>query len=196
MGKINMPEKQFIHADEDVESVLRFADSIGLLLLPDMLEDKNARPRKPEELRAFSRGTIYLFRPEWVMDDIQMRLIDGGAYAGKYTVPPSTNFSPINLYFHGEMDIEGVHRLGIGGISFKRDWFHYKAHEIRLSPPEVEPMYKQVCKHLFSKIFVKGGVHRYYVCKQAAELAARIETLPPFDYIPWPPPNLNKTSRR
>ena len=86
--------------------------------------------------------------------------------------------------------------LGIGSVSFQREWLHRKAHEMRLTPPEVEPMYKQVYKHLLSRIFVKGGVHRYYVCKHAAELAARIETRPPYDYIPWPPPDLNKKSRR
>ena len=62
----------------------------------------------------------------------------------------------------------------------------------RLTPPEVEPMYKLVCKHLLSKIGVSVGGRRYHVCKQAAELAARMETLPPFDYIPWPPPDLHK----
>jgi len=191
-----MPEKHLIHAREDVESVLRFADSIGLLLLPDTLEDKNARPRKPEELRSFSHGTIYLFQPEWVEDGIHVRLIDGGADAGKYDVPPGVNFSPIKLYFHGDEDIAGVRRLGIGGISFKREYLHRESHEMRLTPLEVEPMYKLVCKHLLSKIAVSVGGRRYHVCKQAAELAARIPTLPPFDYSPWPPSDLHKKSRR
>ncbi len=62
MGKVNMG-KEFIHAREDIESALRFADSVGLLLLvPKYLEYKEVRPRKPEELGSFSGGTILLFR--------------------------------------------------------------------------------------------------------------------------------------
>jgi hypothetical protein len=33
MGKMNMA-KGFIHAQEDIDNIVRFADSIGLLLLP------------------------------------------------------------------------------------------------------------------------------------------------------------------
>ena len=187
-----MPHKRIIHANEDIESILRYADSVGLVLLPQDLENDNVQPWKVDELRLFSRGTILLFRPEWVVDDIQLNPIDAGPRAGKYTVRASINMSAISLYFHGEMDIDGVHRLGIGSVSFQREWLHDKAHEMRLSPPDVEHVYKEVCKHLLSRISVRGGRHRYYVCKQAAELAARIPTRPPFDYIPWPPPDLNK----
>ena len=187
-----MPYKRIIHTNEDTQSVLRFADSIGLLLLPDILEDDDARPRKPEELEWFSRGVIHLFRPEWVEGGVQVRLIDGGADVGKYHVCAGINLSTIELSFSGDKDIAGVRRLGPGVISFKREWLHDKAHEMRPAPPDVEQVYKQVCKHLLSRIFVKGGGHRYYVCKHAAELAARMETRPPFDYIPWPPPDLHK----
>ena len=188
-----MPGKDYIiHAREDIESILRFADSIGLVLLPQDLENDNVRPWKVDELRLFSRGTILLFRPEWVVDEIQLNPIKRGVDAGTYTVRAGINFPPISLYFSGDEDIAGVRRLGDGSVSFKREWLHDKAHEMRPTPPEVEQDYKQVCKHLLSKIVVKAGVHRYHVCKQAAELAARIPTRPPFDYIPWPPPDLNK----
>lgn len=190
-----MPDKRIIHAREDIESVLRFADSIGLLLLPDILEENEARPRTPEEFQPFSGGVIHLFRSEWVVGGTQVMLIDAGANAGKYFVRAGINFPPISFYFSGDEDIAGIRRLGSGQVSFKREWLHDKAHEMRLSPPEVEQDYKQVCKHLLSKIVVKAGVHRYHICKQAAELAARIPTRPPFDYIPWPPPDLNKISR-
>ena len=187
-----MPDKRIIHAREDVESILRFADSIGLLLLPDILEENEARPRKPEAFQPFSGVSIHLYRPEWVVDGIQVMLIDGGPRAGKHFVRAGINFPPISLYFSGDEDIAGVRRLGIGSVSFQREWLHDKAHEMRLSPPDVEQVYKEVCKHLLSRISVRAGVHHYHVCKQAAELAARIPTRPPFDYIPWPPPDLNK----
>ena len=185
--------REFIHAREDMESIFRFADSIGLLLLvPQYLEDKEVRPKKPDELRSFSGGSIHLVRPEWVVDDIEVMLLDAGPNAGKYVVRTNINFSSIKLYFQGDEDVAGVRRLGGGGISFAREWLHRKAHEMRLSPPEVAQTYKDVSKHLLSKVVVRAGVHHYHVCKQAAELAARIPTRPPFDYIPWPPPDLNK----
>lgn len=191
-----MPDKDFIHAREDVESVLRFADSLGLLMLPvELGREVEPRPRKPEELQSFSRGQVLLYRPDWVMDGIQVNRAERGVFAGTYSVRSGTNFSPVKLYFQGDEDIGGIRRLGDGLISFKREWLHDKAHEMRPAPPEVEHVYKQICKYMLSKIVVRGGVHRYHVCKQAAELAARMETLPPYDYIPWPPPNLAKKVR-
>lgn len=196
MGKVNMG-KEFIHAREDMDSIFRFADSIGLLLLvPKYLENKEVRPKKPEELGAFSGGEILFYRPEWVFDEFEVMFLDAGISAGKYVVRTTINFSAISLYFQGDEDVAGVRRLGDGHISYNREWLHDKAHEMRLSPPEVAQVYKQVCKHLFSKVSVRGGVHLYHVRKQAAEVAARCETLPPFDYIPWPPPELKTTSRR
>jgi len=189
--------KEFIHAREDMGSVFHFAESVGLLLLvPKYLEDKEVRPKKPEELTAFSVGEILLYRPEWVFDDFKVMLLDAGLSAGKYVVCSGINMSAISLSFSGVEDIGGVRRLGGGYVSYKREWLHDKTREMRLSPPEVAQVYKQVCKHLFSKIVVRAGVHHYHVCKQAAELAARIPTRPPFDFIPWPPSDLHKKSRR
>lgn len=186
-----MPEKKIIHVRQDVDDVLWFADSIGLHLLPDRLENEDVRPWQPEAFRSLELGTIYIFRPEWVEDTLQPMLIESGAYAGTYVVR-GTNFSRIDLSFSREKDIDGVCRLSPGSISFKRDFLHEKSHEMHLSPPEVEQTYKQLCKHMFSKISVRGGVHKYHVCKEAAELATRIPTRPPFDYIPWPPPDLKE----
>lgn len=185
--------KEFIHAREDVENILHWADSIGLLLLPVELGYVNdARPRALDALRSFSDGSILLFRPEWAMDDIQVRRQTAGILAGTYSVQPSFNLSAIKLSFQGDEDIRGVRRLGGGYVSFNSEWLHDKSSEMRPSPPEVAQTYKQICKQLFSKISVRGGVHNYHVCKEAAALAARIPTRPPFDYIPWPPPDLHE----
>lgn len=69
--------------------------------------------------------------------------IDGGANAGKYFVRAGINMSAITLSFHDDEDIAGGRRLGSGGISFKREWLHYEAHEMRPTPPEVEQDYKR-----------------------------------------------------
>lgn len=195
LGKINMPEKRYIHAHEDIEGVVRFADSIGLLVLPQKLEEEDSRPWLPQRLRSFLGGTLLLYRPQWVTDAIKVIRITGGAFAGTYTVCPSINLSAIDLYFSGDNDIEGIRSLGVGSISFKREWLHKEAHEMRPSPPDVEVAYKQVCKHLLSNVVARGGVHRYHVCKEAVALAARSPTRPPFDYIEWPPPDLHKKRR-
>jgi hypothetical protein len=195
MGKIDMG-KEFIHAHEDIDKILHWADSIGLLLLPERLEDNDCQPKRPEEFRSFPRVTILLFRREWIVDAIELHRISGGINVGKYFVRTNINFAAISLSFDGDEDVAGVRRLGGGDISYGREWLHAKTHEMRLSPPDVAQTYKQVCKHLFSKISVRGGVHNYHVCKEAAELATRIPTRPPFDYIPWPPPGLDKLSKR
>lgn len=189
--------KEFIYAREDVASVLNFSESIGLLLLPEKLgTDNDTRPRKPAEFQSFPGGTILFFRPEWVMDDLEVMRYDSGVFAGTYTVRTNVNFSSISLYISGDTDIAGQRRLGGGYVSSAHEWLDWQAHEMRPSPPEVAQTYKQVCKHLFSKISVRGGVHNYHVCKEAAELATRIPTRPPFDYIPWPPPDLDKQQKR
>jgi hypothetical protein len=188
--------KEFIHAHEDIESILSYADSIGVLLLPDYFDTTETRPKKPSEFRPFSGETILLYRPEWMAGELELMLLDGGPNAGKYVVRKNTNFSAISLSFDGDEDIAGVRRLGGGAISAAHEWLHWNSREMRLSPPEVAQTYKQVCKHLFSKISVRGGVHNYHVCKEAAELATRVPTRPPFDYIPWPPPGLDKLRKR
>lgn len=191
-----MPEKRLIHAHEDIENVVRFADSIGLLVLPGDLEVADTTPWKPEKLRSFLQGTLVFFLPEWVVDGIQLNPITSGIDAGTYTVRTNINFSAITLYVSGERHIDGMRRLGDASISFKREWLHAQAHEMRLAPPDVEVVYKQVCKHLLSGVVARGGGHVYHVCKEAAELARRVETRPPFDYIEWPPPDLHKKTKR
>lgn len=194
MGKVNVPSQNCIHVSEDLKILLRFADPLGLKLLPNKLQNDEVEPWRPEEFDSFAHGTIYLFRPEWVMGDLRPMYIERGAFAGTYSLPPGLNFAPIELYFWGDQEIEGVRRLGNSTVSFKRDYLAEPAHEIRPSPPEIETVYKQLCKHLLSTITVSGGGHRYHVCKEAAALAARMPTKPPFDYIPWPPPDLHKAT--
>ena len=179
---------QFIHAQEDVANIVRFADSIGLLLLPVRLGTENdTRPRKPEELESFSWGTLLFFRPEWVMDEL---IVDPGVgvFEGTYSVRGGVNMANVSISFGRDKDIAGVRQFGCGASGYERDWLDSKAHKVRLSPPEVAQTYKLICKELFSKVSVRGGVNNYHVCKHAAELATRIPTRPPFDYIPWPPP--------
>ncbi len=185
--------KQFIHAQEDITNIVHFADSIGLLLLPvDLGTENDTRPRKPEELESFCWGTLLFFRPEWVMADIEVNHHEKGAFADTYSVREGVNMAPLSFSFGRDKDIAGVRQFGCGCATFKSEWLDSKAHKMRLSPPEVAQTYKLLCKELFSKVSVRGGVHNYHVCKHAAELATRIPTRPPFDYISWPPPVASK----
>jgi hypothetical protein len=197
MGKMNMPSKQIIYAREDVQRLVHFADSIGLLLLPVELGYENdVRPRKPYEVTPFSGGTLLFYRQEWVDGAIDVRRTQSGFLTGTYSVSKGVNLSAIGIYVSGDADENGTRRLGDGEFGFKRDYLAEPAHEMRPSPPDVEVVYKQLCKHLLSTITVRGGAHRYHVCKEAATLAARMPTRPLFDYIPWPPPDLHKATGR
>lgn len=189
--------KQFIHTQEDIANIVHFADSIGLLLLPvDLGTENDTRPRKPEELESFCWGTLLFFRPEWVMDELIVDRCERGALAGTYSVREGVNMADLSFSFGRDEDVAGVRKLGCGAASYEREWLDRKAHKVRLSPPEVAQTYKLICKELFSKVSVRGGVHNYHVCKYAAELAKRIPTLPPFDYITWPPPDAPEKKRK
>lgn len=190
-----MPSKNCIHSREDIDSILRFADSFGLHLLPDRLKYEDVRPWKPEEFQPFEGGTIYLFRPEWIVDSLRLMYVEEGVNTGTYVVT-GKNFSPIKLYFQGDEMVVNTRRLGDCIVSFKRDFLHEQSHEMRLSSPDVEVVYKEICKHLLSRITVSGAGHRYHVCKEAAKLATLMSTRPPFDYIPWPPPDLDKLGKQ
>ena len=111
-----------------------------------------------------------------------------GVFEGTYSVREGVNIAPLSFSFGRDNDIDGVRQFGCGAATFKSAWLDSNEHELYLSPPEVAETYKVICKQLFSKVAVRGGVNNYHVCKQALELAARGPTLPPFDYIPWPPP--------
>jgi hypothetical protein len=191
-----MPDKRLIHVQADIGRISRFADSIGLLLFrPRYLNHEKVQPEKPPAFAELSKGSILFCRREWIFDEIQTMLLDAGINAGKYVLRESTNWAPISFSFSGELDVDGVHRLGVGSISFKREYLAEPAHEMRPAPPDMDDVYNQLCKHLLSGVIARGGGFRYHVCHEAAELTRRKETRPPFDYIEWPPADLHKKRR-
>jgi hypothetical protein len=184
-----MPDREFIHAREDVTEALLYAQTLGLQVLPDV--SRSSQPQEPlsaDDIVSQEQGVFQLFLPEWVADPLQFMLIEAGANAGKYVVQQGVNFAPITIDFHKENNQSGRRRLGSGSISFKREWLHKRAHEMRPSPPEISRVYDALCKHLFSKTVIKAGVHRYVLCRHALQVASSENTIPPFDFIPWPPP--------
>lgn len=181
-----MPDREFIHSREDLLDALRHARALGLQVLPDTSLTAPA-PLSGEEIESLDHGVFHLYRPEWVEAPLQVMRIDAGANAGKYVVKPAVNFAAITVYFQGEGVLEGTRRLGSGTISFKPEWLHNSANEMRPAPIGVRKYYDAMCKHLLSRGVVRAGVHRYRIARHAARLASTESTLPPFDFIPWPP---------
>lgn len=185
-----MPDREFIHSREDVRDALRFARSMGLQVLSDRtLGSRAPEPMSSEQIDGVDRGVFYLFRSEWVSAPLQVMHIDAGANAGTFVVKPDVNFAAITVYFQGEGVVEGTRRLGSGTISFKREWLHNAANEMRPVPIAVSNDYDALCKHLLHRDVVRAGVHRYRLARNASRLASTESTRPPFDFIPWPPPN-------
>jgi hypothetical protein len=182
-----MPDREFIHSHEDVREALRHAQRLGLTIL-------SAEPREGDptvalsdaEIESAEGASFLLFQPNWVGGPLLSMRIGAGHNAGKYVVR-QMNFAAITLYFQGEGDQAGRRRLGSGCISHDREWLHDTANEMRPSPPMVAQVYKALCEHMLSKDVIKAGVHRYHLCPNAARLALTEATVPPFDFIPWPP---------
>ena len=182
-----MPDREFIHSREDVSDAFRYARTLGLKVLPGAARAVDvSEPLSADELEYVDRGVFYLYRTEWIDGPLQVLHIDAGANAGKYVVKSNVNFSVITIYFQGEAIVGRARQLGAGAISFKRDWLHSAAHEMRPAPDGVAKDYAAMCKHLLSRDVVRAGVHRYYVARHAARLASSEVTRPPFDFIPWP----------
>ena len=183
-----MPDREFIHSHEDVRESLRHAQRLGLTILPtEAREGDPTVALSDAEIESAEGKSFLLFQPDWVYGPLLSMRIGAGHNAGKYFVCPQMNFTAIKLYFQGEGDQAGLRRLGSGMISYKRDWLHDTANEIRASPPMVAQVYKALCKHMLSKYAIKAGVHRYHLCTDAARVALTEATVPPFDFIPWPP---------
>ena len=187
-----MPDRELIHAREDVHDAMRYAQQSGLAIVPTAPRAENTtEPLSDAEIDSADGGGFLLFRPEWVAVPLLTTRIEAGHNAGKYVVRPNVNCAAITLYFQGEGNHAGRRRLGSGGIGYKREWLHDQANEMRPSPPVVTEVYDAICKYLLPGVSIKAGVHRYYLCKNAARLALTEDIVPPFDYIPWPPPKSN-----
>lgn len=183
-----MPGREFIHTQEDESGILRYAQTLGLKVMPDTAPRDKMIDLGPSEIASAGRGVFHLFLPKWVAYPLKIERIEAGGNAGKYYLK-GVNFAEISIYFQGEGEQDGRRRLGSGDISFKREWLDDQAHEMRPSPPEISQYYNALCKELLSRQAIKAGVHRYFLCRHAAEVAASADTLPPFDFIPWPPPS-------
>jgi len=181
-----MPDREMIHSTADVTSALLFAFDSGLQVRMDTPQS-DPRPRllDRQELGKLSSGVFFLFRPEWVYGPLQILPISDGHNAGKFTVSPGVNTSAISVYFSGERVDRGRRRLGTGVISFDREWLELPAKVMRPTPRAVGVWFKRIAAHLLTGTFVKGGLHKYYLCRHVSGDSSASECLPPFDFIPW-----------
>ena len=181
-----MPDREFIHSTADVASTLLYAFDSGFQVRLDEPQlEPEPRMMSREEVANVVRGAFFLIRPEWVFGPLHTMKISGGYNIGKYFVQPGVNYASITLHFQGERIDQGKRRFGSGVLSFDRDWLGLPANNVRLTPPDVQFWFKRILQHLFSKIVIKAGVHRYHVCKGVINDPTVAECLPPFDFIPW-----------
>jgi hypothetical protein len=136
---------------------------------------------------------LMMMRPEWIFHEPQFNLISAGHNAGLYSVKPDVNMVAIHLTVYGETGenrTDGVRKLGSGSIGFRPTWLDDKNRSLPDTPPEVGEYYKTILKHFLSNKFAKTNVkrpERYYLTRLALEVIEKEPTLPPFDFITWPP---------
>jgi len=181
-----MPDREFVHSTPDVATTLLFALDAGFQV---RLDEPQVEPRplmlSRAEAAEAKRGAFFLYRPEWMFGELQTMAISGGYNQGKYFVQAGVNSSPITVFFNGERIDQERRRLGSGVASFNRDWLELPAKRLMRSPPDVQIWFERIVKHMFSKVTIKAGVHKYHVCKRVLADADAADCLPPFDFIPW-----------
>jgi hypothetical protein len=188
-----MPDRRFIFIRDDVLLVHEFIQSLGMSMFTSDTQKKPVmEPIDRDELKVFY-GSLLIMRPEWIVHEPVFNQVSAGYYAGLYSVKPDVNMFAIHLTVFGETgekSIDGVRKLGSGSIGFRPSWLDDKNRSLPDTPPEVGDYYKAIMKHFLSNNFVKtnrGRPQRYYLTRLALQVIGTEPTLPPFDFITWPP---------
>lgn len=87
-----MTAKEIIHAAEDVPALLKCAAEMGLIIqhdAPSALPE--AQIISGDQLNTYERGVFLLYRPEWVLGELQFERISAGHNRGKYFQKPRVN---------------------------------------------------------------------------------------------------------
>jgi hypothetical protein len=179
-----MPDREFIHATEDVVEVLRAVARIGLIICHD-IPSISPRPNvvTVERENAYDRGVFVVFRPDWVFGEFQFQEIPGGYNKGKFSLSPSVNLAPITVYFGGERLDNNAQRLGAGAISWSKSWYRSQDRTTHSSPAEVEVFFRKIIEAIGTGKSLRGGSHNYLLLAYAARKLEQGCALPPFDYI-------------
>jgi hypothetical protein len=183
-----MPNREFIHASEDVAKILKFVIELGLIIRVDQPTiDREPKVLSVDEIEEINRGVFFIFHPNWFFGEDQYIQISDGINRGKYSISPRVNGSPITLYFGGERIDGDILRLGSGFLSWDKKWLYQPEGTIHNAPREVGIVYEKIIKFMDMRKSLKGGIHTYMVLEAAwCKLNAK-EVFPPFDYILWPP---------
>ncbi len=181
-----MPDRQFIHSEADVSSVLLYSIDHGLkVILDEPQQDAKPNVLSRDEAAKATEGIAFVFRPEWVFGPFHLKAIPGGYYKGKYSVQPRTNFAHITLYFQGERTDRGRRQLGSASAACHPDWLAMPEKTVEPTPPDVKVWFKRIADHLSSGVVIKAGVHKYHVTKGVMNDPGAAKCLPPFVFIPW-----------
>lgn len=181
-----MAHREFIHASRDVVSLLTYLFDSGMQV---MLDSPQPEPRPyivpATEIPQIEKGAFFIYHKEWVFGAFQMYPVTGGCNDGKYFVQPRVNFSPISIQFSGERVDQGQRRFGAAAVSMHDDWLEMPGNHLHPRPPEVCEWFQQIVSQLSSRVVIRVGVHKYFVCREVLSDPLAVACLPPFDYIPW-----------
>lgn len=183
-----MTAREIIHASEDVQTVLRIAVELGMVIQRDAPSDRpEPQVIKEDEIDAYDRGVFILYRPQWVLGKPEFQPITAGHNRGKFFQRPRVNIAPITLSLGGERLDGDVRRLGGGSISRHADWLRGADQTLQPTPHAVRSAYDSIIRRIDVGKRLRGGVHTYIVLAHAWEKLASGLALPPFDYVEWPP---------
>jgi hypothetical protein len=179
-----MREFDFIHAAEDVASVLLAASELGLAL---RLDEPTSEPTPVIlDSKSISEQTEGLFvgcLPDWVFGTARYQLIDSGHNQGKYFQMRKTNYVGLQLYFSGERRDDSIFRLGNGFVSRDIEWYSPEDHSVHPPPSEVRVIFDLIRKKIDTKKCISAGGRRYMILPKALEKLNCCTHRPPFDFM-------------
>jgi len=183
-----MRDFEFIHSGEDVAEILHFAAGIGLTIRKDE-PGKLPLPTlvRASDIENMANGVFFLYKPEWIFDEVEFIEIGAGYFEGKFSQKPATNCASVNLYFGGERDDGQLHRLGGGFLARDVNWYRSSDHTVHRAPADVKAVFDVIRKRIDTGKRLRGGIHNYAVLAGAWKKLIAGSAAPPFDYIRWPP---------
>src|SRR5262245_50265955 len=150
-----MPDRELIHAELDVSSMLLFAIDSGF----QVLDDEPTKKQTPHilsrnEAESAKRGQFHLFRDEWIFGELQIMPITERYRVCFFHFMPLTNFSSIFVSFNGEWCDNNKLRFGGSVISLHKDWLEMPALIVRPYPKAAREWYTRFANNISSDVVI------------------------------------------
>lgn len=162
-----MPEVSIFFDGEDEQRLVTFILSLGARLVPDSryerdsyeyITDWSAYEAVRKERMFFILFNCYDECP------LQMHLIDGGYYAGRYAIRQRTGGPTIDLLTCVQYIKDGKHWVSGGGYSYFKTYKNTITGEYEQTPETLVKRYKEILKELKrGATTIQGNSGRKYV---------------------------------